>query len=157
MENRDYVEILDSKNIRPSVQRVAVYKYFYENRIHPTAENAYEALKEDYPTLSMATVYNTVHLLSEKGLLKIIEIEEDKTRYDANTAMHAHFKCNCCGYVYDLLDTKVLSDFNNAKQSLIPTGFTMEKFHINFWGTCSECNEKNGTLPAEAAGAIAID
>lgn len=149
MENRDYVEVLDSKHIRPSVQRVAIYKYFYENRIHPTAENAYAALKKEYPTLSLMTVYNTIHILVKNDLLKEIEIEEDKSRYDANTTLHAHFKCRNCGQIYDLLDTDILMNFTENNRSLLPTGFSVDSFHINFWGKCSDCNIDDGTLPED--------
>lgn len=149
MDIRDYVEVLDSKHIRPSIQRVAIYKYFYENRIHPTAENAYEALKSEYPTLSLMTVYNTVHLLVKNNLLKTIEIEDDKTRYDANTTLHAHFKCTKCGQIYDLLDTQILSEFTETNRSLLPVGFTVDTFHINFWGKCSDCNIEDKTLPED--------
>ena len=71
---RNGAEYLKSCGVRPSLQRLAIYKYVAEHPTHPTADEIYEALKDQIPTLSKTTVYNTVKLLTEQGIIKMITI-----------------------------------------------------------------------------------
>ena len=67
--NALYQKILQQAGIRPSIQRIAVYAFLYENRIHPDVETVYNKLNPIYPTLSKTTVYNTLKLFEEKNIV----------------------------------------------------------------------------------------
>ena len=70
-------------NIKPSVQRMAVLDYLMTHHTHPTADTIFNALYPSIPTLSKATVYNTLNLLTEHGVIQMITIDEKNARFDA--------------------------------------------------------------------------
>ena len=128
-------EILQSRNIRPSLTRVMIFDYLRNHRTHPTVDEIYSALVKKAPTLSKTTVYNTVKLLSGEGIVKMITIEEQQARFDACTDLHGHFLCIGCGTVYDF-DTKKPEDN-------IPDGFNVLTREVYFTGKCKKCKNKD--------------
>ena len=126
-------EKLKSYAIRPSVHRLAIYRYLDEKRNHPTAEMIYQALLPDNPTLSRTTVYNTLKLFSEHNAVQEVIIEDGEMRYDANTAPHAHFKCTGCGAVHDFFFVP------HEYLPELPSDFKIDEIHVNFRGLCPEC------------------
>lgn|SRR5574344_635341 len=138
-----YADAISAKGIRPSVQRVAIYKYVYEHKTHPNVDTVYTALFPKYPTLSRTTVYNTLHLFSEQNLVQTIKIEDDELRYDANMTPHLHFKCTHCGKVFDIFDKTALPTFNLKCLELMPKGFSVQSMQTNIWGLCSDCSKRS--------------
>ena len=137
--NNLYHKILQDAGVRPSIQRIAVYAYLYENRIHPDVETVYNKLNPIYPTLSKTTVYNTLKLFEEKHIVQSIKIEDDKLRFDAEMKNHIHFKCSKCGRIYDIfLDEKTSKELEDVSNAL-PEGFSSDKFQTNIWGICNNC------------------
>lgn len=134
MKEHVLIQKLAEKNIRPSVQRMAVYNFLLDNPIHPTVEIIYKALNPKIPTLSKTTVYNTLKQLVDCELVQSIQIEDGELRYDANVNNHLHFKCTKCGEVYD-----IFSDIQVSKD-LLPAGFSVTKTQTNLWGLCKSCN-----------------
>lgn len=136
-ENFEYLkEALQNNNIRPSHQRLKVLEYLSNNKTHPTVDEIFHHLKEEVPTLSKTTIYNTLKTLVEANLVHVISIEDTETRYDAVIGEHGHFKCTSCGEIFDF-DL----DFN----ALLPEGLEGFKVHnkdIYFKGTCPNCREK---------------
>ena len=124
-------EILTSRNIRPSIPRIMIYDYLREHRTHPTADEIYSALSPAAPTLSKTTVYNTVRLLTNANVIKMITIQEQQARFDACTELHGHFLCGCCGRIYDF-DTE-------EPKAKLPDGFKANTKEVFFTGTCSSC------------------
>ena len=125
------IDILNSHNIRPSVQRIAILKYLLEHRIHPTVDDIYMALNTEMPTLSKTTVYNVLRNLVENGAVLALTIDEKNVRYDADTSSHAHFRCQSCGELYDI-EQPAMSDGNTS-------GFKIENVHVYYWGKCPKC------------------
>lgn len=124
---------LNQQNIKLSYQRLKVLEYLTKNLCHPTVEQIFTDLHKDISTLSKTTVYNTLRVLEEAGLVRVITIEEHETRYDINVENHGHFKCKSCGKIYD---------FSIDMDSLISGG--LNKFEINdkniyFKGICPGC------------------
>ena len=89
-------EKLRSFGISPTVQRVAVYDLLHDHPAHQTAEDVYNSLQKTLSTISLATVYNTLNVLTAKGAIWELRIEDGVSRYDANLRSHAHFKCVDC-------------------------------------------------------------
>jgi Fur family transcriptional regulator, iron response regulator len=94
--------ILREKGIQPSAQRVAVASYVLHTHEHPSAELVFRRVKEHFPWISRATVYNTLNLFVEKGLLQRLTIAEDSVVFDAVTGMHHHFIDEDTGAIYDV-------------------------------------------------------
>lgn len=131
---KKYSSFLDANGIRPSLQRIAIYEFIYNNRVHPTVDVVYESLASSIPTLSKTTVYNTLKLFVEKGIAVTVNIEDNEVRYDANTTVHGHFKCTSCDGVFDFaIDQEKLS-------FLKIEDFHVTEFHLNLKGLCKVCN-----------------
>jgi len=126
-------EYLSSKGIKPSYQRIKVFDYLLNNKTHPTVDNIHQELVGEIPTLSKTTVYNTLKLFQEKGIVLIINIEDNETRFDADISNHGHFKCKNCGEIYDFK----LSE-NNLNLPDLKT-YSIDEQHIYLKGICPKC------------------
>ena len=114
----DLKQELKIKNINLSYQRLKVLEYLTQNQCHPTVDQIYTDLQKDISTLSKTTVYNTLKILTEVGLVSIIAIEDNESRYDIMTENHGHFKCESCGKIFDFnieLDYLKFRDLNDFK------------------------------------------
>ncbi len=130
-------ELLVSKSIKPSVQRLRVLSFILNSPVHPSAENIFQALKPDIPTLSRTTVYNTLNLLVEKGLLIPLTISEHETRYDCNTDhAHSHFFCNTCGRIIDIHQAPSCVAGQEVE------GHLVSNVRLYLTGTCRDCRNQ---------------
>ncbi|MGL5124854.1 MAG: Fur family transcriptional regulator [Fusobacteriaceae bacterium] len=137
MEKINIPEHLKSKGIKPSYQRIKIYEFLLNNKIHPTVDTIYKALSLEIPTLSKTTVYNTLDLFLENNLINIVVIDENQTRYDVNTHLHGHFQCKDCKEIYDLELPEETFNIISLK------GFQIEESHLYFKGICKNCSIKN--------------
>ncbi len=83
-------------HLRLTPQRIAILDYLDGNKSHPSAEDIYRAVAKKFPTISLATVYNTLSALARRGQLLKLTIDPSKARYDPNTFPHHHLICNVC-------------------------------------------------------------
>ncbi|MBN1968063.1 MAG: transcriptional repressor [Candidatus Delongbacteria bacterium] len=130
-------EILLDKGIKPSYQRIKIYEFLLENMIHPTVDIIYSEIIKEIPTLSKTTVYNTLDLFKEKGLVNVISIGGVEAKYDAAIEFHGHLKCDICGLIYDI---PVKLENNSI---VVPQGFEISSKNFYLHGICKNCNEKN--------------
>jgi Fe2+ or Zn2+ uptake regulation protein len=96
------VETLREHDIQPSAQRVAVAEYVLDTDEHPSADQVWARVKENFPMLSRATIYNTLNLFVEKGLLKQLVLAEGKVVFDPKTEAHHHFIDEETGQIHDI-------------------------------------------------------
>lgn len=134
---RNGAEYLKSCGVRPSLQRLAIYKYVAEHPTHPTADEIYEALKDQIPTLSKTTVYNTMKLFVSSGVVDEVFIDRTSERFDGNTVLHAHFMCEDCGRIYDseITDLPTVSSY-------APEGSELRRTQLLYYGICTDCLNK---------------
>ncbi|HAQ39436.1 MAG TPA: transcriptional repressor [Clostridiales bacterium] len=133
VELEDLINELKSKKIRLSHQRLKVLEYLTQNYNHPTVDQIYNGLHDEVPTLSKTTVYNTLNSLTEAGLVRVINIEDNETRYDINTGDHGHFKCQSCRKIYDFsID---IDSFKNHELD----DFKINDKNVYFKGICPTC------------------
>ncbi len=125
---------LKEKGILLTIQRSAVLDLLHDNIYHPTAEEIYQALRERYPALSRATVYNTLDLLKQHGLIQEITIERTKAHYDYKTEPHHHFLCRHCGRIYDVDVEKV-----PLEQEGRLDGHKIDEVWLYMRGICAAC------------------
>ncbi len=104
---------------------------------HPTVEMIYETLSRVIPTISMATIYNTLDTFLEKGLASALTITGTEVRYDVITSSHHHLFCKECGRIIDI-DIKCTFDLCENK---IIKGHTVEQVHGYFKGICRDCSD----------------
>ena len=93
---------LREKGIQPSAQRVAVAEYVLSTQDHPSADQVWERVRSRLPVLSRATVYNTLNLFVEKGLLRQLVLAEGKVVFDPNVDAHHHFIDEATGAIHDV-------------------------------------------------------
>ncbi|WDV45748.1 Fur family transcriptional regulator [Clostridiaceae bacterium M8S5] len=122
---------LKTNDIKPSYQRVKIFEYLIKHRNHPTVDMIYKELALEIPTLSKTTVYNTLKLFVEKNIVIVINIEDNETRYDADTSFHGHFKCRHCNEIYDFkVEMPFIKDLD---------GFEVNEYHFYLKGICKGC------------------
>jgi Fe2+ or Zn2+ uptake regulation protein len=99
---RDEAAILCEKQINPSAQRLAIARYVLHSDEHPSADEVWNRVRQSCPSLSRATVYNTLNLFVEKGLLRQLVLTEGRVIFDPRIAPHHHFIDVDSGTIYDL-------------------------------------------------------
>ena len=103
----DVVELLRERGIQPSAQRVAVAQYVLFTDEHPSADGVWARVRSRFPMISRATVYNTLSLFAENGLVRELHLSRDSVVFDANTDAHHHFIDEETGRIYDVPWEKV--------------------------------------------------
>lgn len=98
----DLLDALRDRGIQPSAQRVAVARYVLRTLEHPSADQVFARVKGESPALSRATVYNTLNLFVEKGLLKALVLAEGRVVFDPNISPHHHFIDDATGAIHDV-------------------------------------------------------
>lgn len=138
MKSNEAIERLESIGLRPSVQRLSIMEYLLTHPTHPTVEDVYQALVPEIPTLSRATVYNTLRLFAEKKVAQMITIDDHRVCYDGNITPHVHFFCKECGKVYDLFDEKAPL----LRRPKLIDGNLIDEEQLYYKGICKECMAK---------------
>ena len=127
------------KTVKYSRQRESVKNYLMSRKDHPTADMVYEAVRQEYPNISLGTVYRNLNFLVEHGEIIKIRCDENCDRFDANTHKHYHFICRNCGCVSDLRMLPVVHIDVIAGEHF---GGTIEGHHAFFYGICEKCKSE---------------
>ncbi len=96
------IEDLRSHGIAPTPQRIAVGEFVLRTHEHPTADTVWDRVRERMPTVSRATVYNTLNLFVEKGLLRTQVLKEGTVVFDPHVERHHHFVDEATGEIVDI-------------------------------------------------------
>ena len=100
--NLNLVDQLRAQGVQPSAQRLAVAEYALTTDEHPSADEVLARVQVSFPLLSRATVYNTLNLFVEKGLLRQLVIAEGRVVFDPNLEAHHHFIDDVTGRIEDV-------------------------------------------------------
>ena len=117
-------------------QRETVLRVIRESENHLTASEIYEAARRLRPTISYATVYNSLHYLKGSGLIREIHFGNAASRYDRETGRHDHAMCTRCGKLVDF-DLDLANDLMRAAARR--SGFKAETVHLTLHGLCPDC------------------
>ena len=128
-----------SGRYRRSRQRERILELLQTTGSHPSADWIYDRLKEEFPNLSMGTVYRNLGILIEQGLVKKIDFGSTFDRFDANVGPHYHFVCERCGSIADL--ELPVDDALNERVTR-NTGFEARRHRIEFFGLCERCRSR---------------
>jgi len=131
----DIQKLLSAKDINPSFQRLKILEFIIKSKKHPSVDTIFRSLSKKIPTLSRTTIYNTLTLFTQKGLVNSLSISDNEVRYDFADNPHAHFQCRICYKIYDL---EVHGIQNSIKRSQ----------HIHPEGKCPlyEMNDDNNYI-----------
>jgi Fur family peroxide stress response transcriptional regulator len=128
-------------NYKRSRQRERILELLRSTGRHPTADWLYDQLKDDFPNLSMGTVYRNLNILIDQGLIKKIDFGSTFDRFDANTGPHYHFVCERCGAIIDL--ELPIDETLNERVSQA-TRLRARHHRIEFFGVCDRCQQEEG-------------
>jgi Fur family peroxide stress response transcriptional regulator len=128
------ISFLKKKGYGISMPRIAIINYLVSNKSHHTAESIYKAISKKYPSISIATIYNTLKLLSREGFVNQLFIEGEKVFYDSTPESHSHFICRTCGKIKDL-------QYKPEEVKKLK-GDRVEKIYVYFYGVCEDCAKK---------------
>ena len=99
--------IFRDHGLKLTIQRLAIFNSIISRKDHPSTEQVYESLKEKYPTISLATIYKTLHIFNELGLIQELNFSDGNIRYDPNMELHINIVCIKCGGITDYSNKKI--------------------------------------------------
>ncbi len=127
------------RGIKLTHQRMEIFREVAQTLDHPDAEQVMQRVRQRLPTVSLDTVYRTLWLLKDLGLVVPLGSSRERTRFDANLNSHHHFVCGQCGFTRDFYS----DDLDNIKlpDTLNSFGET-HGTHVEVRGVCRICVEK---------------
>ena len=126
--------------IKYSRQRESIRNYLAGTKSHPTADLVYQAIREEYPNISLGTVYRNLSFLVEQGEVQKISCGDGIDRFDYDTSNHYHFICKKCTCVLDL-EMESISHINIIAS--VKFGGEIEGSNTYFYGSCPKCSQEN--------------
>jgi len=133
------IQSLRTKGLKITPQRLAIFKILEDNKSHPGAEEIYLKVRRNCPTISLATIYQTLDTLEYIGGIRVLRCDKRRTRYDPDLSPHHHLICTRCNKIMDLEQ-----DF--SKNVKLPPSyrnrFEVDDFSVVFYGICQVCKKK---------------
>lgn len=128
-----------SSGLKLTPQRMAIVRELAADPTHPTAQELFERLQPALPTMSFATVYNTLDALASAGLCAALSLSPGPSRFDPNMRAHHHAVCDRCGLVRDVpADEMATSDAPRGPMIAAP-GFEVRAVERIYRGLCARC------------------
>ena len=133
------IETLRKKGYKATTQRIAICRFALRSRDHPTAQRIYDEVKKVHPTVSLATVYKTLQILTEQGLIQELDLPESQARFDSCVELHINLVCLQCGRIQDFDDSaaREMVERVTAKAEFTQTGQ-----RIDIYGMCKTCRSR---------------
>ena len=135
MDDQELIALFRKYGYKATPQRLKICKLIFSRKDHPSADQVYQVLKEEYPTISLTTIYNTLRILVELGLIQELGFNEGSIRYDPDMELHINMVCSKCGKIEDYkaenvkkLWDAIISNLNN------PIGQRIDIYYV-----CKEC------------------
>ena len=123
---------------RNTIQSALVLETVNKLPGHVTADEIYEAIAKEHPTISRATVYRNLNRLSQTGKIRRIEIPGGADRFEHWCHPHYHIKCELCGRIFDV-DMEYIPHLEDKIRDT--HGFQLTGHDILFTGICPQCRE----------------
>jgi Fe2+ or Zn2+ uptake regulation protein len=134
MPNPDeLVELLRRRGLRATPQRRAIIDAVRTAAGHVTAESVFDQVRTELPTISLKTVYETLHTLVAVGEMRELALGAGPTRFDTTVGPHHHLICLKCNRIEDI-DFDVDAIAVGQRQ-----GFSVVRTDVIAWGRCPDC------------------
>ncbi|MFV0438320.1 MAG: Fur family transcriptional regulator [Desulfopila sp.] len=131
-----FATVCREKGIKLTHQRLEIFREVAQTGDHPDADLVFNRVRKRLPTVSLDTVYRTLWLLNDMGLITTLGAGRGRTRFDANLESHHHFVCDRCGLTRDFSSEAL--DAIKLPDSLFAMG-EIEATHVEVRGICQEC------------------
>ncbi len=129
-------EVCRNSGVKLTHQRMEIFREVAQTGNHPEAESVYKGVRERMPTISLDTVYRTLWLLRDLGLINTLGPPRERTRFDANLSQHHHFVCIRCGLTRDFYNDEL--DKLKLPESVKDFGY-VETTQVEVKGICRKC------------------
>jgi Fur family peroxide stress response transcriptional regulator len=133
------IQALRKKGYKATPQRIAICRFAISSREHPSVRRIHEEVKEVHPTVSLATVYKTLQILTEIGLVQELDFPKSQARFDSYVEPHINLVCLRCSKIRDVDDP--------AAQEIIARVATTAEFtwtgqRLDIYGICKTCRSR---------------
>ena len=132
----EFQQLCHDKHLAATHQRLVLYRALMQMPDHPNPEQVYECVRTELPSISLATVYKTLHLFLEAGIIREVSPHHGSLRIEPNTGHHHHFLCLRCHAITDLDVENV--DVSPLKDA-VPAGFRIAEVALEVRGLCRQC------------------
>ena len=123
-------------NMRLTSQRQVILEELRKVKSHPTTNQIYDMVRKRLPRIGLGTVYRNLDLLSDRGIIKKLEVGGEQKRFDGDISQHYHVRCVKCGCVQDIgVERRADLDENAAACC----NYKILDHHVQFNGICGEC------------------
>ena len=137
----EFVDACRRQGVKATHQRTEILRELVRTEEHPDAETLYARVRRRIPALSLDTVYRTLRMLEEKGVIGRVGSIRERARFDANTRRHHHFVCSACGRIGDFYSADL--DHLPVPQDVNAMG-RVETVYVELRGRCRTCQAKGG-------------
>ena len=132
---QNYIQLLKKNDLKATIQRTGILKSI-DQAGHINIDEIYEDVKEQYPTLSLATIYKNIILMQENNVIIEVPMNGEKSKYELKKNDHIHLICQNCGEIQDQKITQ------KTQESLVIENFKLNSSQINLYGLCQLCQNK---------------
>ncbi len=138
-EKADLIQTLKAAGMRITPQRVAICRLLSESEQHPTAQAIYDELHDPFPSLSLATVYNTLEVLVDMGVIHVLGSAGDgAVHYDGDASPHINLACVSCHRVIDF-PSEYIHEVEEEVQA--NSGYRLMGARMLYYGLCPDCQK----------------
>ena len=133
------------RGFKATHQRLEILRVLTANPVHPDAETIYRIVRKRLPSISLDTVYRTLRMLAENGLIARVGVFQERARFDDNTQPHPHLVCTRCGHIADWPGESIsLPPPSEPREGSAPG--VVDSVYVEYRGVCRNChNPDNGT------------
>ena len=132
----NYETLLREHNLKATPQRVGILTLMH-NYGHINVEDMFLQIKENFPSISLATLYKNIHAMVKSGLVTEVKVPQHKSKYELTKEPHAHLLCDKCDEFLDIAcDLESLMN-----QAGMMSGYKLQNTNLVFSGLCKECQK----------------
>ncbi len=144
MNAQQIMNKLRERGYKVTPQRLAVCELILSSKDHPSSVQVYQKVKKKHPTISLATIYQTLHLLTKLGLVQELGFSDRISRYEPNTSPHINVICQKCGEIRDYETKNVKTAWTKIIEELEfkPTGQRLDVYKH-----CNKCRDRSPRYP----------
>lgn len=152
-QGQDFDQLCREHNLAATHQRQIIFHAVTVAPGHYSPEQIYDAVREEIPSISLATIYKNLKTFVEAGILREVSPHHGTLRVDPNLEPHHHLVCRKCKSITDI-DAKFLDPVRIRRA---PAGFNIEQFRVDILGICGNCsssprgNSKSSSVPKRSS------
>jgi len=136
ISDSELITLLKKNGLKATPQRLAICRFVLSSKEHPTADIIFNEVKKIYPSISHATVYKTISLLKNLGLIVELNFHNSHSHFDSNVNLHVNIVCPNCNKIIDY-QSKLVDEFYKKLESEVGGKFIGQRFDI--YKKCKEC------------------